>query len=101
MYNDSAVHSVPAIINLMSNGLMAAASGITDQVINVFSYPWPQTTSDRGWDNAAFTSTLIIAMAFVLIPGGFGIDVVRDRQVCKVYSVIIHPVLIAVSEQHM
>ena len=84
MYNDSAIHSVPAIINLMSNGLLntvQAVTGASNDLIGVFSYPWPQTTKERGFDNAAFTSTLILAMAFVLIPGGFGIDVVRDRQV--------------------
>lgn len=80
MYNDSAVHSIPAIVNVMSNGLMAAVSGAANNLIAVFSYPWPKTTTERGWNNAAFTSTLIIGMAFVLIPGGFGIQIVKDRQ---------------------
>ena len=80
MYNDSAIHSIPAIVNVMSNGLMAAASGALDNIITVFNYPWPQTTQTRGWDNAAFTSTLLIGMAFAFIPGGFGIQIVRDRQ---------------------
>ena len=93
MYNDSAIHSVPAIINLMSNGLLntvQAVTGASNDLIGVFSYPWPQTTKERGFDNAAFTSTLILAMAFVLIPGGFGIDVVRDRQVSNIIYFLRH-----------
>ena len=82
---------------MMSNGLLKAIEAFTgrsNDMIGVYNYPWPQVIRERGWDNAAFTSTLILAMAFVLIPGGFGIDVVRDRQVscqCMLYMHSISP----------
>ncbi|KAK3578304.1 hypothetical protein CHS0354_004209 [Potamilus streckersoni] len=85
-YNDSAIHAIPAIINLMSNSLLKAAenlSGITasNATIGVTSLPWPSLEQKRGFDSAAYSSSLVLALAFVLIASGFGIDVVQDRQV--------------------
>ncbi|KAL3876747.1 hypothetical protein ACJMK2_034544 [Sinanodonta woodiana] len=86
LYNDSAIHAIPAMINLMSNSLLIAAKislGLTtnSSIISVSNLPWPATKLYMDYNNAAFSSVILLAMAFVIIPSGFGVDIVKDRQV--------------------
>ena len=87
LYNDSAVHAIPAIVNLMTNSIFKSEEYMAGNVnnasfIQTSSLPWPASFEKVQFSNAAFSSVILLAMAFVVIPAGFGIDIVRDRQVC-------------------
>jgi hypothetical protein len=91
LYNDSASHAIPAIVNLMTNSIFKieeylAGKPDNTSFIRTSSLPWPASFEKVEFSNAAFSSVILLAMAFVVIPSGFGIDVVKDRQV-KFYSV--------------
>ncbi|KAL4218252.1 ATP-binding cassette sub- A member 5 [Mactra antiquata] len=82
MYNDSAVHSIPTTVNLMSNFLLASAQGssVPSTLIEAYSLPWPKLERPLEYNSAAFASILLIGMAFAFAPSSFAVDVVKDRQ---------------------
>ncbi|KAL4239790.1 ATP-binding cassette sub- A member 5 [Mactra antiquata] len=85
VYNDSAVHAIPAIINLISNSVLKieefiAGKGNNSRFISTSSLPWPTNHEAIAYNNAAFSSVILLAMAFTVIPAGFGVEIVRDRQ---------------------
>ncbi|XP_041362811.1 ABC transporter A family member 1-like isoform X2 [Gigantopelta aegis] len=80
MYNDSAIHSLPAVINLVSNGLLAMVENITAS-----SLMWPSVVQSAvpnlSYNSNAFSAAFILAVAFVVVPTGFAVEVVADRQI--------------------
>ncbi|XP_060587751.1 cholesterol transporter ABCA5-like isoform X2 [Ruditapes philippinarum] len=87
MYNDSAIHSIPASIALVSNFLLMGIETITQgaadlsKTIEVNSWPWPKEAGEEKiYNSAAFASVLLIGMAFSYIPGGMSVDPVKDRE---------------------
>ncbi|XP_060574789.1 cholesterol transporter ABCA5-like isoform X2 [Ruditapes philippinarum] len=85
LYNDSASHAIPAIVNLMTNSIFKieeylAGKPDNTSFIRTSSLPWPASFEKVVFSNAAFSSVILLAMAFVVIPSGFGIDIVKDRQ---------------------
>ncbi|XP_052276886.1 ABC-type organic anion transporter ABCA8B-like isoform X3 [Dreissena polymorpha] len=84
-YNDSAVHAIPAIINLMSNVIFKTEEALTGKggnssSISVSSWPWPTHFQKTKYTGGAFASVILLAMAFSVIPSGFGVDIVKDRE---------------------
>lgn len=55
--------------------------GNNSGLISISSLPWPTNHETLTYNNAAFSSVILLAMAFTVIPAGFGVEVVRDRQV--------------------
>ncbi|OWF36066.1 ATP-binding cassette sub-family A member 5 [Mizuhopecten yessoensis] len=78
VYNDSAIHSMPAAINVMINKLLTALS--LNPSLSVVNLPWRKDASTPTYDQGAFSSTILVAMAFVTIPPSFAVTLVKDRQ---------------------
>ena len=86
LYNDSGIHSLPAAINMMTNlifktGELLAGKGSNSTLLAVNSLPWPTDFEKLPYDNSAMSSIILLAMAFTVIPAGFGIEICRERQV--------------------
>ncbi|XP_060080116.1 cholesterol transporter ABCA5-like [Ylistrum balloti] len=78
IYNDSAIHSMPAAISLMTSKLQSTLNLTT--LLSVVNLPWPKGASERTYDQGAFSSTILVAMAFVTVPPSFAVQLVKDRQ---------------------
>ena len=80
IYNDTTVHSLPVILNTISNTILKMAG--LEEIISTFSNPWPNLDpSELAASGSAFMGGIFIGMAAALIPAGFGVQVVRDRVV--------------------
>ena len=83
-YNDTAVHSVPLGINILGSILHMNAlksQNKTPYPLESTILPFPGLKPEWTYDASAFTSILLIGLALIVIPGGFGIAVVAERQV--------------------
>jgi len=83
-YNDTAVHSVPLGINIIGSILNMNAlksQNKTPYPLETTILPFPGLKPEFTYDGTAFTSILLIGLALIVIPGGFGILVVSERQV--------------------
>ena len=83
-YNDTAVHSVPLGINIIGSILNMNAlksQNKTPYPLETTILPFPGLKPEWTYDATAFTSILLIGLALIVIPGGFGILVVAERQV--------------------
>ena len=81
LYNDTAIHSLPTIISALTSAILKKA-GIS-QAITTYSLPWPSSERPK-FDNGAFSSSLMVGMAFALIAPGFAIGVIQEIQVRRV-----------------
>ncbi|KAK7506564.1 hypothetical protein BaRGS_00002039, partial [Batillaria attramentaria] len=74
LYNDSAVHSLPAIINAISNVILRLKLGSgSTQNISAYSLPWPNT-DNKQYDGGAFSSALMVGIAFSLVAPTFAMN---------------------------
>ena len=83
-YNDTAVHSVPLGINIIGSILNMNAlrsQNKTPYPLETAILPFPGLKPEWTYDATSFTSILLIGLALIVIPGGFGILVVAERQV--------------------
>lgn len=83
-YNDTAVHSVPLGINIIGSILNMNAlksQNKTPYPLETTILPFPGLKPEWTYDATAFTSILLIGLSLIVIPGGFGILVVAERQV--------------------
>ncbi|KAI8501113.1 ATP-binding cassette sub- A member 5 [Branchiostoma belcheri] len=85
LYNDSAIHSIPVLLNILNNalyGLALQSSGESPsgRMIRLFTEPWPQLTRTV---SAGANGGLLILVGFALlgIPSSFASEVVRIREV--------------------
>ena len=78
LYNDTAIHSLPAIMNALAMAILKKA-GLSGN-ITTYSLPWPGSSKPK-FDNGAFSSSLMVGLAFALIAPGFAIGVVQEIQV--------------------
>ena len=85
-YNDTLIHSLPVGINLINSALYRNATQSSNG-ISVASYPFPSKNPQLPFDPNSYTVILIVGIAFLLIPSGFGIDVVLDREVSKYINI--------------
>lgn len=86
LYNDTLQHSLPIIINLISNGLyrwMSPERVIRGQwePIEVMTLPFQQTAQPEEFDIGIFSASTFMGMIFVLVPVSLAIDMVYDREV--------------------
>ncbi|KAK7506756.1 hypothetical protein BaRGS_00002231 [Batillaria attramentaria] len=84
LYNDSAVHSLPAIINAISNVVLQLKLGSSSSKnIITYSLPWPDKNKRRfKMSSGSTSSTMIMGIAFTLVAPAFAAGAVSDRQ-CK------------------
>nr|XP_006816829.1 PREDICTED: ATP-binding cassette sub-family A member 5-like [Saccoglossus kowalevskii] len=78
MYNDSAVHSIPTILNTMTNVLYGIVSSNDDVFITTYK-PFPEDDKALGFNMGMFFA-LFFGFALITIPNGFAVDIVKDRQ---------------------
>lgn len=79
-FNDSYMHSIPILVNLLNNGIMSSILDTTD-TISVFSNPLPITKDSIAFDASTFVSPMMIGFAFTIIPAGLTMDLVHDREI--------------------
>ncbi|XP_076447270.1 cholesterol transporter ABCA5-like isoform X2 [Babylonia areolata] len=77
LYNDSALHSLPAVINTLSTSILRQKAPTGSIVTS--SLPWPGEAK-RSFDGGSFSSSLMIGIAFALIVSSFGSVIVQEKQ---------------------
>ncbi|XP_070580684.1 cholesterol transporter ABCA5-like isoform X2 [Ptychodera flava] len=79
LYNDTAQHSLPTILNIIGNAFYGAVSG-ADENITVASQLLPRVS-----DTVEFTMGVLFVvffgMALAGIPPGFAVDLVKEREI--------------------
>lgn len=80
LYNDTAQHSLPIVLNLFSNALYRMMTGEDFQPIEIRAHPFRQTAQPQEFNLGTFSSALFIGMIFVLIPVSLAVDMVYDRE---------------------
>jgi len=77
-FNDTAQHSIPILINAMSN---AYAMLYNIGNISVSTQPFRLTEIPVSFDGGAFGGNLLIGITYVFIPCGFALELIYDRQI--------------------
>ncbi|PVD38360.1 hypothetical protein C0Q70_00974 [Pomacea canaliculata] len=77
LYNDTAIHSLPAVINSVSSAILKMRD--PKKQIITYSFPWPCGNKLK-WDGSSFSSALMIGLAFVLVAPGFAVTIVYETQ---------------------
>lgn len=81
LYNDTTQHSLPILLNLLSNTLLKINSdGMDYEKIEIRSHPFQQTAQPQQFNIGTFSSAIFVGMIFVLIPVSLSIDMVYDRE---------------------
>nr|XP_022313180.1 ATP-binding cassette sub-family A member 5-like isoform X3 [Crassostrea virginica]XP_022313182.1 ATP-binding cassette sub-family A member 5-like isoform X3 [Crassostrea virginica]XP_022313183.1 ATP-binding cassette sub-family A member 5-like isoform X3 [Crassostrea virginica] len=82
-YNSTTTHSIPMLLNALTNSifsLQANKSGATTKVISTTNLPWTGEDNENRYNNGAFSSIILIGMAFVAVAPTFAIYMVKDRE---------------------
>lgn len=80
LYNDTTQHSLPILLNLLSNTLLNINSDGEYEKIEMRSHPFQQTAQPQQFNIGTFSSAIFVGMIFVLIPVSLSIDMVYDRE---------------------
>lgn len=81
LYNDTAQHSLPVALNMITNAIYRVFAGTSDiQPIEVKSHPFQQTAQPQEFNLGTFSSALFVGMIFVLVPASLSVDMVYDRE---------------------
>ncbi|XP_021921419.1 ATP-binding cassette sub-family A member 5-like [Zootermopsis nevadensis] len=84
IYNDTAQHSLPIIINLLSNAfyrMLMSKTTLEYEPIVVKTHPFQQTSQPEEFNMGTFSSAIFIGMIFVLVPVCLAVDMVYDREI--------------------
>ncbi|XP_062616764.1 cholesterol transporter ABCA5-like, partial [Saccostrea cucullata] len=83
-YNATAPHSIPMILNALSNSLFslqANKSGVaTTSFISATNLPWTGKEDNNRYNQGAFSSIILIGMAFISVAPTFSVYMVKDRE---------------------
>ncbi|KAK1133937.1 hypothetical protein K0M31_011724 [Melipona bicolor] len=81
-YNDTMQHSLPILINLLSNTYYRLISDEDNtKPIEVKTHPFQQTSQPQEFNIGTASSALFIGMNFVLLPITLVVDMVYDREI--------------------
>ncbi|XP_054008556.1 cholesterol transporter ABCA5-like isoform X3 [Hylaeus anthracinus] len=81
-YNDTMQHSLPILINLLSNTYHRLTSDKSfSKPIEVKTHPFQQTSQPQEFNIGTGSSTVFIGMHFVLLPITLVVDMVYDREI--------------------
>lgn len=81
LYNDTTQHSLPVVLNMITNAIYRVFSGSNDvQPIEIRSHPFQQTAQPQEFNIGTFSSALFVGMIFVLVPVSLAVDMVYDRE---------------------
>ncbi|CAK8683815.1 unnamed protein product [Clavelina lepadiformis] len=79
LYNTSAVHSLPSILNLMSQTILRNINETASSIIT-YNKRWPALTTPLVFNGGAFGGTLMAALAVVMSTGLSAINPVKERE---------------------
>ena len=79
LYNSKATHSIPTVIGVMSNSLLSMAASLVNGTVSIISAANLPLYKPK--DQGVSSSVILVALAFVVVPPGFAVDLVKDRQV--------------------
>ncbi|XP_043254267.1 ABC transporter A family member 1-like isoform X1 [Colletes gigas] len=81
-YNDTTQHSLPILINLLSNTYHRLTSDKSHlKPIEVKTHPFQQTSQPQEFNIGTASSAVFIGMNFVLLPITLVVDMVYDREI--------------------
>jgi ATP-binding cassette, subfamily A (ABC1), member 5 len=80
LYNDTEQHSLPIILNLLSNSILQMYSDNDQDNIEISTHPFQQTSQPQEFNIGTFSSALFVGMIFVLLPVSLAVDIVYDRE---------------------
>ncbi|XP_076675043.1 cholesterol transporter ABCA5 isoform X2 [Andrena cerasifolii] len=81
-YNDTTQHSLPILINLLSNTYHRLISNQDNlKPIEVKTHPFQQTSQPQEFNIGTASSAVFIGMNFVLLPITLVVDMVYDREI--------------------
>ncbi|KAK7074087.1 ABC-2 transporter protein [Halocaridina rubra] len=78
-FNDSFVHSLPILTNLLSNTILSAIGN--SSTISILSQMLPQLQGEAKFDVTTFFAPFMIGMTFTIVPCGLAMDIVADREI--------------------
>ncbi|XP_071963813.1 cholesterol transporter ABCA5-like [Antedon mediterranea] len=78
-YNDTAIHSLPILINILMNSLYSMLD-ISSEDISVSTQDFPSTGSDDYTFNGTVFLAIFFALSLNLIPPYFAVDKVKERE---------------------
>ncbi|CAL4074301.1 unnamed protein product, partial [Meganyctiphanes norvegica] len=83
LYSDQKVHSIPILTNLVSNAVLRYANGDEPNTpqLTVYSQQLPSESISATFDFSVFYAPFLLGMPFVLVPAGFTMDLVQDREI--------------------
>ncbi|XP_074647073.1 cholesterol transporter ABCA5-like [Tubulanus polymorphus] len=76
LYNDTAVYSVPVLLNLISNGFVKTLAPVT---IETSMFLWPAIDPNL-IPPTMYSHTLFLGIALSMLPANFAGDIVKDKQ---------------------
>ncbi|KAG0710606.1 ABC transporter A family member 4 [Chionoecetes opilio] len=82
-FNDSYMHSIPILVNLLNNAVMRSVTDAAPS--SVSSQSLPITSNSVTFDSSSFIAPMMIGFAFTLIPAGLTMDLVNDREMRSRY----------------
>jgi hypothetical protein len=68
--------------------MQANRSGVAASTISTINLPWTGQENNNRYNNGAFSSIILIGMAFMTVAPTFAIYMVKDREVILIYFVI-------------
>ena len=80
LYNDTTQHSLPVILNMISNTFYRLYGNNDNQNIEMRSHPFQQTAQSQEFNIGTFSTAIFVGMVFVLIPVSLAVDMVYDRE---------------------
>lgn len=81
LYNDTAQHSLPVVLNMITNAIHRVFTGSSEVLpIEIRSHPFQQTAQPQEFNLGTFSSALFVGMIFVLVPVSLSVDMVYDRE---------------------
>ncbi|XP_059141174.1 cholesterol transporter ABCA5-like [Physella acuta] len=82
IYNDSAIHAIPAGISLATD-ITLRMNGDIHTHIQVYVLLWPKIPNKSlavDWNKDTMISIMFVGLAFVLVLPGFAGDIIKDRE---------------------
>lgn len=81
-YNDTMQHSLPILINILSNAYYRLISGKNEVMpIEVHTHPFQQTSQPQQFNVGAASCAISLGMVFILLPITLAVDMVYDREI--------------------
>ncbi|EGI60698.1 ABC transporter A family member 4 [Acromyrmex echinatior] len=81
-YNDTMQHSLPILINILSNAYYRLISGKNEATpIEVHTHPFQQTSQPQQFNIGAASCAIFLGMVFIILPITLAVDMVNDREI--------------------